>query len=223
MKTITAIIVGCGHRSRVYAEIALKFPEQLKIVALVDPDKHVRDMCKALYGVPEEMCFDDVKQILPMGKIADCVINGTMDKLHIETSVPLLEQGYDMLLEKPITNNAKDLLGFYDVVKKHSNKVMICHVLRYSLFYKTAKEIINSGEIGEVVHVETQERVGLAHNAISFIRGKWGKEEECGSTMLLQKCCHDIDLACWLNNASKPVRVSSFGGRHFITPEKAPE
>ena len=78
MKPLTAVIVGCGHRSRVYAEIALKCPDQLKIVALVDPDKHVRDMCKELYGVPENMCFDDISQILPMGKIADCVINGTM-------------------------------------------------------------------------------------------------------------------------------------------------
>lgn len=223
MKRITAVIVGCGHRSRVYAEIALRFPERLKIVALVDPDKHVRDMCKALYGVAEEMCFDDIKDILPLGRIADCVINGTMDKLHIETSVPLLKQGYDMLLEKPITNNAKDLLAFYGVVKQYGNKVMICHVLRYSEFYKTAKEIINDGEIGEVVHVETQERVGVAHNAISFIRGKWNREEECGSSMLLQKCCHDIDLACWLNDVSKPLKVSSFGGRNFITPEKAPK
>ena len=90
MKPLTAVIVGCGHRSRVYAEIALKCPDQLKIIALVDPDKHVRDMCKKLYGVPENMCFDDISQILPMGKIADCVINGTMDKLHISTSIPHL-------------------------------------------------------------------------------------------------------------------------------------
>ena len=187
MKPLTAVIVGCGHRSRVYAEIAIKCPDQLKIVALVDPDKHVRDMCKDLYGVPEDKCFNDISEILPMGKIADCVINGTMDKLHIPTSIPLLEQGYDMLLEKPITNNAEELLR------------------------------------GEVVHVETQERVGVAHNAISFIRGKWADEEKCGSSMLLQKCCHDIDLDCWLNNASKPVKVSSFGGRNFIIPEKAPK
>ena len=160
MKPLTAVIVGCGHRSRVYAEVAIKFPEQLKIVALVDPDKHVRNMCKELYGVSEEMCFNDISEILPMGRIADCVINGTMDKLHIPTSLPLLKQGYDLLLEKPITNNAEELLSLYNVVKEHGNKVMICHVLRYSEFYKTAKEIINSGEIGEVVHVE---KIGRAH------------------------------------------------------------
>ncbi len=222
-KQVTAIIVGCGHRARFYASYANDYPENLKIVAIVDPDDNVRELTKKEFSVPEEMCFSDMSEVLKLGKIADCVINGTMDNIHIETSIPFLEQGYDMLLEKPITNNAKDLKKLRDVVRKYGNKVMICHVLRYSEFYKTAKEIINSGEIGEVVHVETTERVGVAHNAISFIRGKWKDEQECGSTMLLQKCCHDIDLACWLNNASKPKKVSSFGGRNFIIPEKAPE
>jgi predicted dehydrogenase len=41
--------------------------------------------------------------------------------------------------------------------------------------------------------------------------------------MLLAKCCHDIDLLCWLNNQTSPTRVVSYGGRNFITPENAPE
>ncbi len=222
-KQVSAIIVGCGHRGRLYASYALSNPEELKIVALVEPDDNVMKLTKEMFSVPDNMCFSDMSQVLKLGKIADCVINGTMDNIHIETSIPFLEQGYDMLLEKPITNNAKDLNKLVQVVKKHGNKVMICHVLRYSEFYKEAKKVINSGEIGEVVHVETTERVGVAHNAISFIRGKWNNEKECGSSMLLQKCCHDLDLACWLNNASKPKKVSSFGGRNFIIPEKAPK
>ena len=44
MKQLTAVIVGYGHRSRVYTEIALKFPEQLKIVALVDTCRYSAKM-----------------------------------------------------------------------------------------------------------------------------------------------------------------------------------
>lgn len=220
MKPITAVIVGCGHRSRVYAEIALKCPDQLKIVALVDPDKHVRDMCKELYGVPEDKCFNDISEILPMGKIADCVINGTMDKLHIPTSIPLLEQGYDMLLEKPITNNAEELLRLYDVVKKHGNKVMICHVLRYSDFYKTAKEIINSGEIGEVVSVSEAEDVHFVHYWLSFLHGNWHSEES-SSSVILQKCCHDFDIISWLIGKNC-VKVSSMGNLAVYKKENKP-
>lgn len=220
---VTAIIVGCGHRAREYAQAATAYSDKFKIIALVDPDKHVRDISKALFNVSDEMCFDNIYQVLKLGKIADCVINGTMDSLHIETSVPFLEQGYDLLLEKPITNNAQDLLRLKKVVDEHHNKIMICHVLRYSSFYKEAKKVVLSGEIGEIVHIETTERVGVAHNAISYIRGKWSNEQECGSTMLLAKCCHDIDLICWFNNATSPKKVCSFGGRNFIIPSKAPK
>ena len=220
---VTAIIVGCGHRAREYAQAATAYSDKFKIIALVDPDKHVRDISKELFNVSDEMCFDNISQVLKLGKIADCVINGTMDSLHIETSVPFLEQGYDLLLEKPITNNAKDLLRLKKVVDEHHNKIMICHVLRYSSFYKEAKKVVLSGEIGEIVHIETTERVGVAHNAISYIRGKWSNEQECGSTMLLAKCCHDIDLICWFNNATSPKKVCSFGGRNFIIPSKAPK
>ncbi len=222
-KQVTAIIVGCGHRATFYASYALDHPEDLKIVGLVDPDERVLKNTQKTFSVPDDMCFRDMEEVLKMGKVADCVINGTMDNIHIKTSIPFLEQGYDMLLEKPITNNPYELKKLRDVVRKHGNKLMICHVLRYSEFYRVAKEIINSGEIGEVVNVETTERVGVAHNAISFIRGKWANEQECGSTMLLAKCCHDIDLVCWMNNASAPKKVSSFGGRNFIIPEKAPK
>ncbi len=220
---IRAIIVGCGHRGREAAEEGVKYSEKFKVVGLVDPDRHILDITKKMFGVPDEMCFTHIDQVLARGKIADCIINGTMDKLHIETSIPFLEQGYDMLLEKPITNNAKDLLKLLKVVKEHGNKLVICHVLRYSDFYKEAKKVILSGEIGEIVHIETTERVGVAHNCISYIRGKWNNEKECGSTMLLAKCCHDIDLICWFNNATRPKKVCSFGGRNFIVPSKAPK
>jgi predicted dehydrogenase len=71
--------------------------------------------------------------------------------------------------------------------------------------------------------METSELVGVSHSSSSYIRGKWNKEEVCGSGMLLAKCCHDIDLICWLNNETMPTEVVSYGGRNFILPENAPE
>ena len=222
-KPVTVIILGAGHRAMTYADYSLSHPDELKIVGVAEPDLYRRQYVCEKFGFPKENCFSSAEELSRVPRFADAVINGTMDEQHVETSIPLLKLGYDMLLEKPFCVNETEMDELLSVIKEHGNKVMICHVLRYSDFYKTAKEIINSGEIGEVVHVETQERVGVAHNAIWFIRGKWADEEKCGSSMLLQKCCHDIDLDCWLNNASKPVKVSSFGGRNFIIPEKAPK
>ena len=218
---ITAVVVGCGDRATVYVESAYELGD-FKVVAAVDPDPERRRYYHEKFGVEERSLYADMSAVLKKGKIADCVINGTMDKLHVETAVPFLEQGYDMLLEKPISTSEDGLLKIRDAARKSGSKLMICHVLRYAPFYRKAKELILSGEIGEIMHIETTERVGIYHSSVSYIRGKWNNEEECGSGMLLAKCCHDLDLISWFNNTTKPVMVSSFGGRNFFIPEKAP-
>lgn len=220
---IKVIIVGCGDRSCVYSEYAYQHYDCFEFVGAVDPDenrlKYVQDKLK----IPQDKCYKNIDEVLKQGKIADCIINGTMDNIHYQTSIPFLKQGYDMLLEKPVVNNEKKLLEIRNTANKYGCKLLICHVLRYSPFYKQAKQLILDGAIGEIVNIETSERVGVAHNSISYIRGKWNNEDVCGSSMLLAKCCHDLDLICWLNNATVPEEVVSFGGRDFITPKKAPK
>lgn len=220
---IKVMVVGCGDRTTVYAKEGCKNLQSMEVVAAVDPDevrlKYMRDE----FGVPESTCFKTIEQALSKGKLADCVINGTMDKLHVQTTLPFLEQGYDVLLEKPLTNNEKELNLLKEVAEKHGCKLLVCHVLRYTPFYRKIKEIILSGEIGRVVNISTTERVGVFHSSVAFIRGKWNKESTCGSSLLLAKCCHDIDLICWLNNSTVPDEIYSTGGRNFITEENAPK
>lgn len=218
---ITAVVIGCGDRATVYVEEAYKLGD-FRVIAAVDPDPERRKLYHERFGVEESGLYSDMSQVLAQGKIADCVINGTMDDLHLSTSIPFLEQGYDMLFEKPIAANERDLLQIRDAAKKSGSKLMICHVLRYAPFYRKAKELILNGEIGEIMHMETTERVGIYHSSTSYIRGKWNNEEICGSGMLLAKCCHDLDLLAWFNNQTKPIAISSFGGRNFLIEEKAP-
>mgnify|MGYP003298218247 CR=1 FL=1 len=100
-KPVTAIIVGAGHRALIYAELAITNPEQLQIVGVADPNPVRRQMVMEKFGFSEDMCFHDADELAKHGKLADTIINGTMDHQHLETSIPLLNLGYDMLLEKP--------------------------------------------------------------------------------------------------------------------------
>lgn len=220
---ITAVVVGCGDRACVYAEEGVFSLKKIKVVAAVDPDENRLKYMREHFGVPAKMCFTGQDELLAMGKIADCVINGTMDQYHKQTAIPFLEQGYHMLLEKPIVNNEADLMEIKRIADEHGCILMTCHVLRFAPFYRKIKETILAGAIGKPISIQTSERVGYAHSSMSYIRGKWRKESECGSSLLLAKCCHDLDLLCWLNNSTVPDEVSSFGGRDFITPENAPD
>lgn len=154
-KPVTAIIVGAGHRSMVYSKLALTNPELLKIVGVADPDPIRRKKCRELYGFGEDMCFENANALAAKGKLADTVINGTMDEVHIETSVPLLNAGYDMLLEKPFAVNEEEMRTLVDCARQNHSKVMICHVLRYTPFYYGIKERIAAGEIGDIINIQT--------------------------------------------------------------------
>ena len=227
MNPVKVIIVGNGERASCYCKYALYSPENLQVTAIVDPDKNKLKEGAKLYGVPESHCFESVEKFLEKREEyaieADGVINATMDEYHYRTAIPLLKAGYHMLLEKPVVNNMEQLLDIERTAEENGCLLMVCHVLRYTPFYRGIKEVIERGEIGEIVHIETSENVGIAHASNSYIRGKWNSKEKCGSSMLLAKCCHDLDLLCWLNNKASPVKVASFGGRNFILPEKAPD
>lgn len=146
-----------------------------------------------------------------------------MDEQHIETAIPLLNAGYDMLLEKPFAVNEKEMRELVECAKKNNSKVMICHVLRYTPFYYSIKERIANGEIGDIINIQTTEHVSYHHLSTSYVRGKWANSEKCHTTMLLAKCCHDIDLMMWFMSETKPVKISSFGSKYQFKPENAPE
>ena len=220
---VTAIVVGAGHRAMVYSQLAIDRPDLLKIVGVADPNPVRRKMVMEKFGFSEDMCFETAQELATKGKLADAIINGTMDEQHIETAVPLLNCGYDMLLEKPFAVNEEEALLLKECAEKNKSKVMICHVLRYTPFYYSIKERVARGDIGDVINIQMTEHVSYHHLSTSYVRGKWANSKKSHTTMLLAKCCHDIDLMMWIMSETRPTQVSSFGHKYQFKPENAPE
>ena len=220
---LTAIIVGAGHRALAYAHLAEVQPEKLKIVGIADPLPERRKYTRERFGFGEDMCFETAQELATKGKLADVIINGTMDDQHVDTTIPLLEAGYDVLLEKPFAIHARELAALDEAVKRTGRKVMICHVLRYAPFYVEIKKRLLAGEIGKIMDIQTAEHVSYHHFTMGYVRGKWNNQKECGASSLLAKCCHDIDLITWFMSGIQPEEVDSMGGLKYFTPENAPE
>ena len=218
---ITAVLVGLGHRSVGYAAYADANPDELRIVGVAEPDAVRRARYANRFGVAPQHCFENAMDLAAVERFADVAINGTMDEIHVETTIPLLEAGYDVLLEKPIAPNHEQLRVLEEAVQRTDQKVVICHVLRYAPFYAAIKQRIVDGDIGDIMHIHTTENVSYHHMAVAFIRGKWNREKV--NPMLLAKCCHDLDLICWMKSGIQPKKVASFGGRHFFNSDNAPE
>lgn len=223
MKQISAVLLGYGDRSSRYSEYAVLHPEELKISGVIDPDPLKRRAAGEKFGLSEDMRFCSLEEFLAKNIRCDAVINATMDELHYPTTVRLLENRYDVLLEKPVVPDAGQLREIEWLAEQNDCRVVVCHVLRYTPFYSEIKKIIDSGELGKVMNIQLNEHVWHGHFVNAYVRGKWRSQKQCGSGLLLAKCCHDLDLMCWMLNATEPKWVSSFGSRSFYCPENAPE
>jgi len=221
-KPLKVALIGAGNRGLVYSDFALKEPDEMRITAVVEPDEYRRKAAAKKFNISEVNCFSSVQELLDKRPDFDAVINATMDRDHIKTSLPVLQAGYDMLLEKPICVDRSELFKLYDAAVKYNRKVMVCHVLRYAPFYVEIKKHILNGEIGEIISIQTEENVSYHHFATAFIRGKWGNSDICGSKIIMQKCCHDLDLITWLKSGVAPRYVGSLGGLKQYKAENAP-
>ncbi len=223
MKPVTAVIVGAGHRSLTYASYAKTHPDELRIVGVADLLEYRRREVAELYDIPKERCFETAEELASVDRFADCVINGTMDHQHVDTSVPLLEAGYHMLLEKPFATNEEEMWRLVETARRFDRKVSICHVLRYTPYYAAIRREVLKGTIGEIINIQTAEHVSYHHMAVGFVRGKWNNTKISRSSMLMAKCCHDLDVIMWIKSGIAPISVGSTGSNMQFRPEKAPE
>jgi len=205
-----------------YGRYALEHPDEFRIVGVAEPDPVRRRQAAERFGLPPERCFETAEELAAQPVLADAVINGTMDRDHVPTTLPLLEAGYHVLLEKPMAPFREELLRLVEAVERTGRRLMVCHVLRYAPFYVEVRRRIAAGDVGMILHIHTEENVSYHHMAAAFIRGKWRRRED-SNPMLLAKCCHDMDLLCWFKSGIPPRRVASFGGLTYFRPENAPE
>ena len=212
-------ILGCGNRgAEIYGTLFFQQSERFHITALCDsnPTKlktyGERFQVKALYQDENEFFKE---------KRADLLVIATMDRDHIRQCIVGLKLGYDILLEKPITDKRKELEALLAAKKKYGGKILVCHVLRYAPGYLKISEILDSGAIGRLVAIQAIEQVAYWHQAHSFVRGNWHSREET-APMILAKCCHDLDLLQYFAK-SRCESVSSVGDLTYFNKENAPK
>ncbi|MDX1700038.1 MAG: Gfo/Idh/MocA family oxidoreductase, partial [Melioribacteraceae bacterium] len=220
-KPLTCIIIGGGNRGWVYSSFASQRPELMKVIGVAEPIKIRRDKFRDEHDIDEDKLFDTWERVFERPKFADFVVITTWDRLHYAPAMKALEMGYHVLLEKAIAQSWEECQDILNQSKKHNRIVGICHVLRYSPYFIKMRDIVQKGEIGEVVSVQHLEPIGNTHFSHSFVRGNWRNEKE-STPCLLSKSCHDLDIIYWILG-KKCVQVSSFGDLAYFKEENAPE
>lgn len=219
-KILTVAILGCGGRGKTYSSYMKNLPDKFKVVALCDKIQAKLDFSANRLAIPAENCFLDEVEFFKE-KRADLIVIATPDQQHVRQSLKALELGYDILLEKPISANEEELHTLLEAQKKYGKVILVCHVLRYSPTFNKVKELLDEGAIGDLRLIESIEQVSWWHQAHSFVRGN-SRNDNYQSPMIMQKCCHDLDL---IQNyaGSKCKTVYSTGDLSFFNKEHKPE
>ena len=219
-RPVTAIVIGAGNRGNVYAGYALKYPGELKIVGVAEPVAHKNERFARIHQIPSENRFNSWEEVFTRPKFADAVIITTPDHLHYGPAMEALPMGYDMILEKVVAQSWKECNDILQSAVKFNSIVAVCHVLRYTAYFRKLKEICDSGLLGDIISFQHMEPVEHMHMSHSFVRGPWRNSKE-SNPMILSKSCHDTDIIRWI--IGKPcTRVSSFGSLTWFRKENAP-
>lgn len=220
-KPITVITIGAGSRGNTYGDYGLQFPNELNIVGVAEPNPIRNERYAKKHAIAAQNRFTTWEDVFKQPKFADAVIISTPDDLHYKPCMKALEMGYDILLEKPIAPTEKECREILDLAKKTARIVAVCHVLRYAPYFIKLKEIIDSGELGELISIQHMEPIEHVHMAHSYVRGNWHNSKET-TPIILAKSCHDLDIIRWM--IGKPCKnISAFGNLKWFKESNAPK
>ncbi|MEW9518591.1 Gfo/Idh/MocA family protein [Streptomyces tubercidicus] len=219
-RPLSIAILGAGARGTAYAEVAARRPAQARIVAVAEPRPRLREAFAARHGITEAACFATWQEFAARPRMADIAVISVMDADHVGAATALADLGYQLLLEKPMATTEADCEAIAEAVRRNNTTLAVGHVIRYTPYTVALKQLIATGQVGDIVSVQHLEPVGYYHFAHSFVRGNW-RREAASTFLLMSKSCHDIDWLSYL--IERPVRrVSSFGSLSHFRPDQAP-
>ena len=216
------IAIGAGNRMRTYAYYLQQHPDEGRIVAVVEPNKYRRDTMADLFGIPQSCRYENYKRFFEDPVPGDAVFICTPDKDHFQCCFSAIQKGYNVLLEKPIAQTFEECMILDKAARKANVIVSICHVMHYYPCFLKLKELVQNGNLGEIISINHTEWVGLDRMTHSYVRGTFGKKEN-SNPMFLAKCCHDVDFLLWLMGDVSIRKVSSFGSLRWFRKENAPQ
>lgn len=214
--TIRVGAIGCGGRLQTVLRLLLEQSPRISLVAGFDPYSPALDKIDEIAGAPVTRHTDPTSLI--EDEQIDWIVIGSPNRFHAEQAVAALEAGKHVFCEKPLATDFESCLRVRDAVSRSDRHFVFGLVLRYSPHYQAIHQLHETGRIGEMISFEFNETLSLAHGG--YIFGNWRRRVSEAGSHILEKTCHDLDLANWMVGCL-PVRVASFGGRRFFTPENA--
>ncbi|MDD5687992.1 MAG: Gfo/Idh/MocA family oxidoreductase [Elusimicrobia bacterium] len=192
MKNIA--VVGCGYWGK---NLVRNFYKLGVLSAVCDTDKQSLGKLKKDY--PDINCINDFNVILDDDSIKGVIIS-TPASSHYELVKKSLEHRKNVFVEKPFTTSLKEAKELVEIAETRKLILMIGFTFLYNAAVRKVKEIIDSGELGDIYYIYSQRlNLGIARKDINV----WWNLAP-----------HDVSIILyWL---SKKVKLVSGFGVSFI-------
>lgn len=179
-----------------------------EIAAICDCDEDNLRFAGERYGIPEEKWVTDYMDIVN-NKDINVVSVAIPDQQHKKVCCDLLRAGKHVLCEKPLALTREDIEEIIKVADESDCKFMVGQICRFTPAFEKAKEIIESGTIGELYFVESE----YAHDYMKLVDNWRADPKRHG---VIGGGCHAVDLLRWL--AGNPQEVFAYG-THKLLPQ----
>ncbi len=226
MKRTRYVLVGTGSRSYMYINAAFgDHAEHAELTAFCDTNQtrmnHANEVIKERYGagpLPTYRAQEFDRMIAEQRP--ERVIVTSMDRTHHRYICRAMELGCDVVTEKPLTVDEEKLQEIVDTVKRTGRDLLVTFNYRYAPRNSKVKELLRSGEIGQVLSVHFEWLLDTRHGADYFRR--WHRDKVNNGGLLVHKSTHHFDLVNWWLD-SHPVNVFGFGRLAFYGRHNAEE
>ncbi len=201
-------VIGTGHRATNMwgADLAKNYSDVLEFVGLADTNPKRLAASKEMMGVscPTFTSFDEMcDRARP-----DLLMVTTVDSTHAEQITRALDRGVDVITEKPMVTDERQVKAVLDAERRNKRKIVVTFNYRYAPKHQKIKEILAAGEIGPVTSVDFQWYLDTSHGADYFRR--WHRLKSKGGSLWVHKATHHFDLINWWLGAD-PVEVMAYG------------
>lgn len=210
-------IIGCGNRITGMARLVLSLAKDVELTAIADIDIPKAKKKLADRGLENDSIrtYEYADEMLEREDL-DGVMVGTRCSLHTIMGMKVLKRNLPLFIEKPVSNNMQDLLKLKKVYEESKSKVVVSFPLRVTPLARLAKEIIDSGKIGSIEHVQAYNNV--PYGGVYF--HNWYRDENETGGLFLQKATHDFD---YINNILniKPSMVCAMTSKQIFKGNKS--
>ena len=155
MRRMATIRIGILGAARIAPSAVIKPARNIaaaEVVAVAARDRSRADAFATKHGIPK--VHDSYAALIADPEI-DAIYNPLPNGLHAEWTIAALEAGKPVLCEKPFTANAKEAADVAAVATRTGLVVMEAFHYRYHPLAHRMREIVDSGELGEIRRVET--------------------------------------------------------------------